>query len=128
MRHVFGTYLLAQLPGWVLAAIVLWALQDWNLLSTIYAAALFVVWVIKDFLLFPVMWRFYESEPPAQRMIGERGTVVTALAPSGLVRVRGELWTARSEHELPPGARVSVRDLDGLTLFVTPLDADRKDE
>jgi membrane-bound serine protease (ClpP class) len=118
MRHIIGPYFLAQVPGWVFAAIVLWALQHWGVLPSIYALGLLVVWVAKDVLLFPVMRRFYEPEPAGKRLIGEAGTTVTALAPDGLVRVHGVLWRARSEQEVPAGATVRVREVDGLTLIV----------
>jgi membrane protein implicated in regulation of membrane protease activity len=119
MSCVLGTYLVAQLPGWGLAGGVLWALQHWDMLSPGFAAGLLLALIGKDVLLYPVMRHFYESQPAARRMIGERGTVVTALAPEGLVRLRGELWKARSvQDEVPAGASVRVRDVDGLTLFV----------
>ena len=102
----------------MIAAVVLWVLQHVGVLSTGFAAALLLVWIVKDALLFPFMRRFYEAEPAGRGMIGESGTVVSELAPEGLVRVRGELWKARAEEEIPAGARVRVRDLEGLTLLV----------
>jgi membrane protein implicated in regulation of membrane protease activity len=120
MRQVIGPYFLAQVPGWILAAIVLWALQHWGALTPAYAAGLLLLWIVKDVLLFPVMRRFYEPEPAGKGLIGEGGTAVTALAPDGLVRVQGVLWRARSEQEIPAGAAVRVRDVDGLTLLVVP--------
>jgi membrane-bound serine protease (ClpP class) len=89
------------------------------MLSPGSAAGLLLALIGKDVLLYPAMRHFYESQPAARRMIGERGTVVTALAPEGFVRLRGELWKARSvQDEVPAGASVRVRDVDGLTLFV----------
>lgn len=118
MRHVIGPYFFAQVPGWVFGAIVLWGLQHWGVLPAGYAFGLFLVWIAKDVLLFPVMRRFYEPEPAGKRMIGESGTAVTAVAPDGLVRVHGVLWKARSDNAIPKGAAVRVRDVDGLTLLV----------
>jgi membrane protein implicated in regulation of membrane protease activity len=56
----------------------------------------------------------------AETLVGETGEVVDALRPEGRVRVQGELWRARSpaEEELPAGAAVRVRALDGLVLEV----------
>ena len=118
MRHTVGPYFVAQVPGWLFAAIVLWALQHWGVLSAPYAAVLLLLWVIKDVLLFPVMHRFYEPEPAGKRMIGATGTAVTTVAPDGLVRVHGVLWKARSEQAIPAGVMVRIRDVDGLTLVV----------
>ena len=118
MRHVLGSYLLVQVPGWFVAGLVLWGLHRWGVLGAPYAAALLVIWIAKDLLLFPAMRRFYEPEPVGQRMVGESGTAVTALTPHGLVRVRGELWKAQSDDEIAPGARVCVLGVQGLTLLV----------
>lgn len=118
MRHVIGPYFVAQLPGWVFAAIVLWALEHWGVLPAAYAAGLLLLWIVKDVLLFPVMRRFYEPEPAGKRLIGESGTAVTAVAPDGIVRVHGVLWKARSEQAIPAGVMVRIRDVDGLTLVV----------
>ena len=123
-----ATYFLAQLPGWLLAALVLWGLHHWGVLTAGFAAALLGVWIAKDLLLFPVMRRFYESEPAAGRMVGELGTAVTAVAPEGLVRVRGELWKAQSSDAIAPGTRIRVREIEGLTLVVSPLSSNASNE
>ena len=124
MPRVLGTYLLAQVPGWALAGVMLWGLQHWNVIRTGVAAGLLLVWIAKDVLLFPMMRRFYESEPTGGRMLGEVGIAVTSVARDGLVRVRGELWNARSEHAIPAGARVRVRGIEGLTLVIASASAE----
>ena len=54
-------------------------------------------------------------------MVGLKGKTVTLLNPEGLVRVRGELWTAVSQGgELVVGAEVVVVRLEGLRLDVVP--------
>jgi membrane-bound serine protease (ClpP class) len=52
-------------------------------------------------------------------LVGEQGQVLEAVSPSGgEVFVHGERWAAVSSTPLPPGARVVVRRVEGLTLFV----------
>jgi membrane-bound serine protease (ClpP class) len=41
----------------------------------------------------------------------------------GLVRVRGELWRAAATTAIPKGARVRIVRVDGLTLYVEPVEA-----
>ena len=55
---------------------------------------------------------------------GEVGTVVTALEPRGVVRVRGESWSAESDSGEPiqQGEEVIVSDVEGLTLKVFKAD------
>lgn len=51
-------------------------------------------------------------------MIGLVGVAYTDLNPAGKVLVRGELWEARARERIPKGARVRVREIEGLTLRV----------
>jgi membrane protein implicated in regulation of membrane protease activity len=57
----------------------------------------------------------------AEAMIGMRAEVVSAMHPTGQVRVNGELWEARSTAGAETGETVVVRGMDGLTLVVDPL-------
>ncbi len=61
--------------------------------------------------------------PPAvksQNVLGAVGHAVTDLAPSGVVQVVSETWTATSSVPVPKGSRVRVTAVDGLRLSVEP--------
>ena len=51
-------------------------------------------------------------------LVGMRGVASTALAPSGTVALRGELWSADAESEIAEGESVEVTDVDGMRLRV----------
>jgi membrane protein implicated in regulation of membrane protease activity len=52
-------------------------------------------------------------------MIGTEGTVTVALSPEGMVRIRGELWVAKTaEGEILPGTEVIVVGQERLKLVV----------
>ncbi|MFY0526138.1 NfeD family protein [Archangium gephyra] len=52
-------------------------------------------------------------------LVGEVGQALDTVSPSGgEVFVHGERWAAVSSTPLSPGARVVVRRVEGLTLFV----------
>ncbi|MGE5326552.1 MAG: NfeD family protein [Deltaproteobacteria bacterium] len=53
-------------------------------------------------------------------MIGSIGVAQTELAPEGKILVHGEIWTAHASMAVAPGARVRVKKVDGLTLWVEP--------
>ena len=54
-------------------------------------------------------------------MIGEIGVARTTLGgPGGKVFVHGELWNALAKSQIPEGARVRVRGVDGLKVIVEP--------
>lgn len=56
-----------------------------------------------------------------ESMIGEGARVVEPCTPEGTVRLRGEIWTARSQAGAEAGETVTVTGIDGLTLEVEPL-------
>jgi membrane-bound serine protease (ClpP class) len=53
-------------------------------------------------------------------LIGRRAEAVERLAPSGYVRIDGELWRAVAEAPVDAGAAVDITGVDGLTLRVRP--------
>lgn len=53
-------------------------------------------------------------------MIDALGVAETDLDPEGEILVHGERWRARATQTIRKGARVRVRQLDGLTLVVEP--------
>jgi membrane-bound serine protease (ClpP class) len=61
-----------------------------------------------------------------EQMIDSIGPVLEWRGGEGRVRVRGELWQARSASPLRPGQQVRVKRIDGLTLDVEP-DERRRD-
>jgi membrane-bound ClpP family serine protease len=52
-------------------------------------------------------------------VIGSNGKVVSPLVPEGLIRIKGELWVAKSAgKKLDVGSEVIVVEQDGLRLVV----------
>ena len=51
-------------------------------------------------------------------LVGMRGVASTALAPSGTVALRGELWSAEAEGDIAQGESVEVTEVDGMRLRV----------
>lgn len=71
-----------------------------------------------------VTWRFSRRGAPkvgAETLIGATGSVVTDCRPVGTVRIRGEVWQARSEPGIAAGQRIRVHGRDRLTLLVEPV-------
>ena len=96
----------------------------WNVALVIAAA---VVDISETGVL--VWWsrRKRRRTPPAvgaATIVGRTGVALDRLAhdapPGGQVRVDGEIWSARSEDVINPGAAVIVNAVDGLTLTVVP--------
>jgi membrane-bound serine protease (ClpP class) len=56
----------------------------------------------------------------SEELIGAVGQAVSGFPGPGSVHLHGEVWTARSEVPIAPGAQVKVTGRDGLTLLVVP--------
>ena len=131
---VFWAYLLLQLPDILLAGLILFVLHRWAGLPYGWAVGAFVVWVVKDIAMYPlVRSAFTPVRTGAEAFIGARAVVADALAPLGYVRLDGELWRAESlrpQQAIPVGASVVVRAVQGLTFLVeadTPADRRQKE-
>lgn len=95
----------------------------WQVLIFAVAAGLFV------FALRPVALKYWNLEGRGGPMgieahIGHTATVLREVTDrAGLVKLRGEEWTARADLEgavLPEGSLVTVVRIDGATAVVTP--------
>lgn len=118
----FWRYTAFQVPGWILASVGGWWIYRTMNVPLWVASGVLVVWVIKDYALYPFLRFAYEPNHllPIERLIGELGTAVRPLAPNGYVRVRGELWRATAEASVVAGDEIEVTSVDGMTLVVKP--------
>ncbi len=103
--------------------LVLVVVRRWVELPSWFFWSCIACWVLKDVILFPFVWRAYDWDRAgnAHSMVGLRGEAVEQLAPTGYVRVRGELWRAEVVGErrlIEAGETVAVRGSRGLTLLV----------
>jgi membrane-bound ClpP family serine protease len=126
-------YSLLQLPALALVVIVLVFIQRWVPIPAWLFWGIIVVWIAKDAVLFPFVWRAYEASPSpvAPGLIGAVGVARERLAPRGYIRVSGSMWRAEVAGGGPPiesGQTVRVEDRHGLTLLVVPDDGSSDEE
>ncbi|MCC5858829.1 MAG: NfeD family protein [Ectothiorhodospiraceae bacterium] len=117
-------YTLLQIPGLVLAAALLWWGVSLGWLRLHAALVLFLLWLLKDILLYPLYRPALERRVPhgARALVGRSATVSVGLNPVGRVRVASESWRARCRggEPVPAGRRVRVVDARDLMLIVEP--------
>lgn len=118
-------YALLQIPALGLLAAGLGLMNRWWELPQILPWLVFGGWLLKDVLLFPLVWRAYDPNPTPRTntLVGREGVVIRDLAPLGLIEIQGELWRARAvTNGATPtvGRRVRVLAMEGLTLVVAP--------
>ena len=121
---VLAKYWALQLPAMVLVIVVLLAVEDGLAWPQWIVWTIVAVWVAKDAILYPFLWRAYDPSDPAAlpyRMEGAKGIAVDRIDPSGFVRIAGELWRAelsRGASRIEEGETVQVDARHGLTLLV----------
>jgi membrane-bound ClpP family serine protease len=118
-------YALLQVPEVSLLILILILVRQWMDVSAWFIWGIVLLWVAKDIILFPFVWHAYDREFTEDKnsMVGMQGIADERLAPSGYVRVHGELWQAEMLGGGPPierGQAVRVQEVLGLTLLVQP--------
>ena len=123
-RGVLLRYLAVQAPSWVLWGVGLYVIRELMGFPAWIIWALISIWITKDFLILPYVWRSYEIQLEQRHpLTGAEGVVEKPLIPEGYIRVRGELWRAELAEEKGPvgkGEKVQVQRAEGLTLIVRP--------
>ena len=109
-----------------LGAIVLWVLPRWNIRISLWALVLaLVAWTAFSIFTHRIGSRALMTKQLVglHNMIGCQGEVVSRLAPEGMVRIKGELWRARSDGGvMKEGIAVIVVGQDRLELIVQSSD------
>jgi len=83
--------------------------------------ALMAVWLAWSVIIYRVGSQALRRKPLdiLPDMVGSKGKVVSPLAPEGLVRIKSELWVAKSARGgMNLGEKVVVVEQDGLKLVV----------
>ena len=116
-------YILFQLPGLIVIILLLLFLRQWVNISSWLIVFFIALWITKDIILYPFVWRAYDSYGKNMHaMTGMKGIVIEKLSPSGYIKLQGESWRAEliNGGTVEKGTIVDVIDVRGLTLFVEP--------
>jgi len=90
-------------------------LPVWVLITIMVAWAVFGTWLF----IFTTWALKKQATAGLPSMVGTAGKASGALAPEGMVKIRGELWGAISEEgDIADGEKIIVTGEDGLKLMV----------
>jgi membrane protein implicated in regulation of membrane protease activity len=130
-RPIYLRYVLLNIPELAAVVLILMIIEHWVVLPVWLFWSIIGFWIAKDALLFSFVWRAYDwnRSEPSGSMTGAQGIAKQRLAPSGYIRIHGELWRAERIGEGPPieaGQTVRVEKMEGLTVFVVPHNTEDK--
>ncbi len=125
--HTIYSIISTVVEEMAIAALIIWVLPLFGINLPLWAlAAVLVAFAIFSYIMYRIghpTITFRKVSAP-ESIIGSAGVVETALDPGGMVKVRGELWKARSAGgPIDKGEDVTISSVEGLTLVV-----DRKKE
>jgi membrane protein implicated in regulation of membrane protease activity len=126
-RRIVAKYVIFQIPDILILVLILFVTRWWIDLGSWWYGVIIGLWIAKDVLLFPFLWRAYDTSHPgdAKSLIGTEGIAEEPLNPSGYIRVHGELWQAEvmgKKSQVEKGETVLVKGAYGLTLLVQPIE------
>ena len=105
-----------------IVAIVLWGLPHLGVhVPLAVLIGVMVVWAANTIIFYRIGSRALRRRPVPGlgSMVGNRGRVVSPLAPDGVVKISDELWEARAANgQIDAGEDVTVMEQDGLKLIV----------
>ena len=106
----------------IIIAVVLWVLPRFDIHLPLWGLVLIIiVFVIYAVISYVFGSRILRKKPlnGLTSMIGIEGNVTIALEPKGYVKIKGELWQARSESgTISSGTSIIVVSQKGLELVV----------
>ena len=109
-----------------LAVIVLWGLPQIDIYIPLPGLIIMMVaWVVVSVILYRMGSRALRRKPLTglSNMVDSRGKVVSPLAPDGVIKIKSELWEAKSAgRKIKTGEVVTVVEQDGLKLIVRKID------
>jgi membrane protein implicated in regulation of membrane protease activity len=119
----FLRYLIFQIPGWAVGAVLAVGLVHWDVIPTWLAALGFFGLVAKDLAFYPVLRSAYETKVKSgsEALVGKKGIAQGDLSPEGYIRINLELWRAVADSAVPKiasGTEVEVVRAEGMTLIV----------
>jgi membrane-bound serine protease (ClpP class) len=120
----FGALGVGGLIAFIIGSIMLFdtSVPGFSIAMPVIAAIAFVAGLV----LLGMVWMFGRSRrrpvvTGIEHMVGSTAEVLDGFTTQGTVRLGGELWNARSRAPVNAGQRVRVVKVDGLLLWVEPL-------
>lgn len=119
----FGVIGVGGVVAFIIGSIMLFDMQDANYhlnWSLILAMSVFSIGFF--FLILTLVFRSHKKAiiTGQEGLIGSTGIVLSIMNEQVIVRVQGEIWEARSLHQLNSGQKIKVTSIHGLVLEVEP--------
>jgi len=106
----------------IIAGVVIWGLPRLDIhLPLSVLIAIMVVWAVNSIIFYRIGSRALRRRPVSGlgSVVNDIGKVVNPLTPDGVIKIKGELWEAKSAGDhIGAGENVMVVEQDGLKVTV----------
>jgi membrane-bound ClpP family serine protease len=106
----------------IIAAIIVWGLPRLDIhLPLGVLIAILAIWAANSIIFYRIGSRALRRRPVSGlgSVVGDTGKVVNPLTPDGVIKIKGELWEAKSVNgHIETGEGVVVIEQDGLKVTV----------
>jgi membrane-bound ClpP family serine protease len=113
----------------LIAGVVIWGLPRLDIhLPLGVLIAIMAVWAVNSIIFYRIGSRALRRRPVSGlgSVVGETGRVVNPLTPDGVIKIKGELWEAKSDGgNIGAGEDVMVVEQDGLKVTVIRADSSK---
>ena len=122
-RNTVIRYSLFQIPSLTIVILIVFTINHWYVLDKVIIALIILVWILKDIIIFPFVWKAYshKDRDKSKTILNQKGIAVDTISPKGFVKIDGEIWQAEaveSQEPIQKGQIVEVVELNGLKIKV----------
>ena len=95
-RKIIIRYSLFQIPSLLIVILLVFTVNHWYRLDNVIIMIIILLWVLKDILIFPLVWKAYslKDRDKSKTILNEIGTAIDTINPRGFVKINGEIWQA----------------------------------
>ena len=118
---LFLLYILDEIIVGTVAFLFMYYFTNWDIWTVGIVVIILALFLLV--MLYVFLPQFKRPQTGKEEIIGSWGTVLTALDPHGQIKVKGEIWNARSLNDrIEKGCRAKIVDMKGLELLVEKID------
>ena len=114
-------YVLDEIIVGTVAVLFMYYFTNWDIWRV--GAVVIILSLFLLVMLYVFLPQFKRPQTGKEEITGLMGTALTALDPRGQIKVKGEIWNARSlDGRIEKGCRVKIVDMEGLELLVEKIE------
>jgi membrane-bound serine protease (ClpP class) len=119
----FTKFILLILDESLIIFFIIYLLHDFNVDASVSIIFVLILVALLIFMLYIFLPQLRQPATGTEGMIGMSGKTIETLNPTGMIKIKGEIWTAESINgKIESGEKIIVKKVNDLTLIVKKTD------